>query len=137
MSFPNLGKDATLVCPVPAVQKPVYAHLALFVNNAPDAQVKGNEAIAWTILTKEHMALGAPLYDNYNKILRFLWVKTFEWDGDQLLNLRSNTLKGVFTKNERGYRIIEKLSMVIATNLTSICFVYKEKYAKNDLYQRT
>ena len=43
MSFPNLGKDAVLVCPVPAVQKPVYAHLALFVNNAPDAQVKGNE----------------------------------------------------------------------------------------------
>ncbi|XP_023340470.1 uncharacterized protein LOC111710591 [Eurytemora carolleeae] len=40
VSFPNLGKDATLVCPVPAVQKPVYAHLALFVNNAPDAQVK-------------------------------------------------------------------------------------------------
>ena len=29
----------------------------------------------------------------------------------------------------------EKYSMVIKTNLTSICFVYKEKIAKDDLYK--
>ena len=34
-------------------------------------------------------------------------------------------LKGVFTKNERGYRF--------ATNLTSICCVYKEKIVKKRL----
>ena len=60
MSFPNLGKDAVLVCPVPAVQKPVYAHLALFVNNAPDAQVKGNEV--WIIFETRREWRFVPLF---------------------------------------------------------------------------
>ena len=45
-------------------------------------------------------------------------------------------LKGVFAKNERGYRLtVEKLSLVqIATNLTSMIylFAYKEKTVEND-----
>ena len=32
---------------------------------------------------------------------------------------------------------VEKYSMVIATNLTSIYCVYKEKIVKNDSYRRT
>ena len=32
---------------------------------------------------------------------------------------------------------VEKYSMVIATNLTSICCVYKEKIVKNDSYRGT
>ena len=36
-------------------------------------------------------------------------------------------LKGVFAKNERGYRLTAN------NNLTSICCVYKEKVVKNDL----
>ena len=38
------------------------------------------------------------------------------------------TFKGVFAKNERGYRLDAiKKALLIATNLTSICCVYKEK----------
>ena len=41
--------------------------------------------------------------------------------------------KGVFGKNERGYRLTaKKKALLIATNLTSICCVYKEKIVKND-----
>ena len=47
-------------------------------------------------------------------------------------------LKGVFAKNERGYRLTAKSKrFLIATNLTFICCVYKEKIVKNDSYQRT
>jgi len=50
------------------------------------------------------------------------------------LNRSSCTvLKGVFAKNERGYR----LNAINATNLTSICCVYKEKLVKNDSHRRT
>jgi len=43
------------------------------------------------------------------------------------------TLKGVFAKNEMGYKHTSlKYSMVIATNLASICCVYKEKIVKNE-----
>ena len=43
-------------------------------------------------------------------------------------------LKGVFAKNERGYKAYdEEYVLLIATNLTSICCVYKEKIAENDL----
>ena len=41
-------------------------------------------------------------------------------------------LKGVFAENERGYKLT-----AIATNLTSVCCVYKEKIVKNDSYRRT
>ena len=41
-------------------------------------------------------------------------------------------LKGVFAKNERGYRLNAiKKALFIATNLTSICCVYKEKIVKD------
>ena len=46
----------------------------------------------------------------------------------------------MFAKNERGYKLkayVEKLSMVIATNLTSICCFYKEKIFKNNSCRRT
>ena len=47
-------------------------------------------------------------------------------------------LKGVFAKNERGYRpnAIKKRFM-IATNLTSICCVYKEKIVQDVSYRIT
>jgi len=40
ISFENLGGDAVLVAPVPNTDKPVYSHLALFVNEAPAKQVR-------------------------------------------------------------------------------------------------
>ena len=44
----------------------------------------------------------------------------------------------MFAKNERGYRLtVKKESLLIATDLTSICSVYKEKIVENDSYQRT
>ena len=43
------------------------------------------------------------------------------------------TLKGVFTKNERGYMAsVEKYSIVIYTNLSSICCVYRRKLLKTN-----
>ena len=48
---------------------------------------------------------------------------------------KPNYLKGVFAKNERVY--VEENSVVITTNLTSICCVYKEKMVKDDSYGRT
>ena len=43
-------------------------------------------------------------------------------------------LKGVFAKNERGYRLSTiKKTVLIATNLTSIFCVYKEKIVKKQL----
>ena len=53
-------------------------------------------------------------------------------------SLFTKNLKGVFAKNERGYRLNAiKKALLIATNLTSICCVYKEKIVKNDSHQRT
>ena len=47
-------------------------------------------------------------------------------------------LKGVFAKNERGYRLNAiKKALLIATNFTSICCVYKEKIVKDDSYRIT
>ena len=46
-------------------------------------------------------------------------------------------LKGVFAKNEKGYGLNAIKALLIATNHTSICCVYKEKIVKNDLYRRT
>ena len=41
--------------------------------------------------------------------------------------------KEVVAKNESGYGLYgEKLSLLIASNLTSICCVYKEKIVKID-----
>ena len=41
-------------------------------------------------------------------------------------------LKVVFAKNERGYRLNAiKKALLIDTNLTSICCVYKEKLVKD------
>ena len=41
------------------------------------------------------------------------------------------SLKGVFAKNERGYRLNAiKKTLLIAANPTSICCVYKEKILK-------
>ena len=46
-------------------------------------------------------------------------------------------LKGVFAKNEMGYRLNAiKKAFLIATNLTSICCVYKEKIDKDVSYRR-
>ena len=45
-------------------------------------------------------------------------------------------LKGVFAKNERGYGLRQKYSIVIASNFNSICCVNKEKIFKNDAYQK-
>ena len=51
----------------------------------------------------------------------------------QLLLFLKLFLKGVFAKNERGYRLNAiKKAFFIATNLTSICCVYKEKIVNND-----
>lgn len=36
--FQNLGKDATLIVPVPLVEHSVYRHLASFSRNAPEHQ---------------------------------------------------------------------------------------------------
>ena len=48
------------------------------------------------------------------------------------------TLKGVFAKNERGYRLNAiKMALLIATNLTSICCVYKEKLVTDISYRIT
>ena len=39
----------------------------------------------------------------------------------------------MFAKNERGYRVNSiKKALLIASNLTSMCCVYKEKIVKND-----
>ena len=47
-------------------------------------------------------------------------------------------LKGVFAKNERGYRLNAiKKALLIANNLTSICCVYKEKIVKDVSYRMT
>ena len=46
-------------------------------------------------------------------------------------------LKGVFAKNERVYRLNDKKALLIATNLTSICCVYKEKIVKDISYRIT
>ena len=49
-----------------------------------------------------------------------------------------NFLKGVFAKNERGYRLNAiKKALSIATYLTSICCVYKEKIVKDVSYRIT
>ena len=41
-------------------------------------------------------------------------------------------LKGVFAKNESGYKLNAiKKALLIITNLTSICWVYQEKIVKN------
>ena len=45
-------------------------------------------------------------------------------------------LKGVFAKNESGYRC-DKKALLIATNLTFICCVYKEKSVKNNSFRKT
>ena len=41
------------------------------------------------------------------------------------------------THLKRGVAKNEKLSMVIASNITYICCVYKEKIIKNESYRRT
>ena len=44
----------------------------------------------------------------------------------------------VLVKNSKGVlAYVEKCSMVIAANLTSICCVYKEKIVKNNSFRRT
>ena len=46
---------------------------------------------------------------------------------------KTNILNGVFTKKYKGLYIaayVEKYSLAIATNLNSICCVYKEKIVK-------
>ena len=56
------------------------------------------------------------------------------WNNLPLDLKRSNYLKGVFAKNERGYRLSTiKKTVLIATNLTSIFCVYKEKIVKKQL----
>ena len=51
--------------------------------------------------------------------------------------LYNSSLKGVFAKNERGYRLNAiKKALLIAINLTSICCVYKEKIDKDVSYRR-
>lgn len=39
LTFPNLGRDAILVVPVPRGELQCYAHLAAFVRSAPEAQI--------------------------------------------------------------------------------------------------
>ncbi|MEM7370144.1 MAG: hypothetical protein AAF587_16170 [Bacteroidota bacterium] len=39
VTFPNLGGDATLVAPVPISEDEHYAHLAIFIQNAPHTQI--------------------------------------------------------------------------------------------------
>ena len=46
------------------------------------------------------------------------------------------SLKGVFAKNERGYRLNAIKALLVATNLTSICCVYKEKIVKDVSHRR-
>ena len=49
-----------------------------------------------------------------------------------------NHLKGVYAKNERGYRLrCDKKALLIATDLTSLCCVYKEKIVKDVSYRIT
>ena len=49
-----------------------------------------------------------------------------------------SSLKGVFVKNERGYRLNAiKKALLITNNLTSICCVYKEKIVKDVSYRIT
>lgn len=38
MTFPNLGRDATLVVPCPLADHSAYGHLAAFVRHAPEHQ---------------------------------------------------------------------------------------------------
>ena len=38
-TFPNLGRDAQLVVPAPATDPATHSHLAVFLRNAPSAQV--------------------------------------------------------------------------------------------------
>ena len=40
-------------------------------------------------------------------------------------------------KMKGGYRLTAKKGLSVASNLTSICCVYKEKIVKNDLFRRT
>ena len=52
--------------------------------------------------------------------------------GDSTVQHLIPHLKGVFAKNERGYRLNAiKKALLIATNLTSIYCVYKEKIDKD------
>ena len=59
-----------------------------------------------------------------------MWQKAFPFTKNW-----NPLLKGVIEKNERPY--VEKLSMAIATSLTSTCCFYEEKIVKNDSYRRT
>ena len=49
------------------------------------------------------------------------------------------TLKGVFAKNERGYRLnaIKKALLIATKSYTSICCVHKEKIVKDVSYRIT
>ena len=62
-----------------------------------------------------------------NLVLSFLLFRKSKYNSLLTLNL-----KGVFAKNERGYRLTAKKALLITTNLTSICCVYKEIIVKND-----
>ena len=47
--------------------------------------------------------------------------------------MHSYCFKGSVRENKRGYRLNAiKKALLIATNLASICCVYKEKIVKND-----
>ena len=51
---------------------------------------------------------------------------------------KNGDLKGVFAKNERGYRLnVIKKALLIANNIISICCVYKEKIVKDVSYRIT
>ena len=54
------------------------------------------------------------------------------------LSNKKDNLKGSVREKWKGvYAYVEKYSMVIATNFTSICRVYEEKIVIQDKYQRT
>ena len=59
------------------------------------------------------------------------FMRMLEWERYNVLNLISR-LKGSIIKITGVLTYVEKYSMVIATNLTSICCVYEEKIVKND-----
>ena len=65
-------------------------------------------------------------------------LNMFQLRGREGGGVASFLLKGVFAKNERGYRLNAiKKALLIVPNLTSICCVYKEKIVKDVVNKTT
>ena len=65
--------------------------------------------------------------------ISFFYIEHVEGAADMRVSIKGS----VREKNERGYRLNAiKKALSIATNLTSICCVYKEKIVKVVSYRR-